>query len=137
MLGLLILVFLLMAILLTTSNTFDNNSLVRKNLYLLPISWILFALSVILLVTMIIIKNKINKTRLSMANFREENFKAKLEKLNDYHYEKVVEQKYPRYFSILKQKQEIIMSMIKSFSIDKYQNILTEIIMFNETMATK
>jgi hypothetical protein len=29
------------------------------------------------------------------------------------------------------------MSMIKSFSIDKYQNILTEIIMFNETMATK
>lgn len=137
MFGLLIFIFLLTAIILTISYTYSKDSLIHKNLYLIPISWILFLFSVILLITIILIKNKINKTRLEMSNFRQEDFRAKLVNLNQMNYKKLVEKKYPRYFSILKQKQQIIGSMMKNFSPDKYQNILTELIMFNETSSTK
>lgn len=135
---LLILIFLLVSILITINYTFDKNSIMRKNMYLIPISWLLFLLSVLLSATLLIIKNKINKTRLNITNFRQEDFKSRLNIiLNNFNYEDKLKQKYPRYYSILKQKQEIIMKMMQTFSNDNYQNILTELIMFNETMATK
>jgi hypothetical protein len=90
----------------------------------------------VLLVLFILIQKRINKTRLDITNFRDEDFKTKLNNVI-IDYEKEVESKHPRYYSIMKQKEDIIYSMLNSFSKDNYQNILTEIIMFNESMATK
>lgn len=137
MFGLLIFIFLLIAILLTVSFCLDVSSLAYKNIYVIPISWILLTFSIVLLVLVIVIKIKINSTRLEITNFRDENFQDLLNKVSLQIDEKELENKHPRYFSILKQKQEIINTMMNSFSIEKYQNILTEIIMFDETMTTK
>jgi uncharacterized membrane protein YbhN (UPF0104 family) len=137
MLILLIVIFLLLAIILLISYVCDNNSLVKKNFYVIPISFVLLCFSIVLLILMILIKNKINKTRLGITKFRNEDFKSKLDKLDKSNYEQILEKKHPRYYSILKQKQNIIEAMIKNMSKDAYQNILAELIMFNETMCSR
>jgi hypothetical protein len=94
-------------------------------------------MSDILLILIILINKKINSTRLEIVNFRNENFQIKLNPLQKYNYENLIKQKYQRYFSILEQKQKIIETMIDKFDANNYQSILTEIIMFNETMVSR
>ncbi|OAV64794.1 hypothetical protein Barb6_03099 [Bacteroidales bacterium Barb6] len=90
---------------------------------------------------MFVITMLANQNKHQIANFRDEDFTGALANVqkaiqaNDK--TEILNHKHKNYYSTIKQKYEMIMLMMDKFQPDQYQNILVEIVMFNDLHTTK
>jgi hypothetical protein len=110
-------------------------------LYAIPLSWILFALSILHLIGITLFVNRLNKSKHKIADFYNEDWnrlandlKLKIEIDNT---EKLLKEKHARYYSTILQKYNFIMAQLDHYDDKQYQQILTDIIMFNDMHTTK
>jgi magnesium-transporting ATPase (P-type) len=116
-------------------NTFANNA------YAIPLSWVLFALSILHLIGITFFVNRLNKSKHKIADFYNEDWNRLVSelklKVEADHVAQTLKDKHARYYSILLQKYSFIMTQLDHYDEKQYQQILTDIVMFNDMHTTK
>jgi enoyl reductase-like protein len=82
-----------------------------------------------------------NRNKHQIGDFMQEDFAANLQKvearLSQGDWTQKLKKNHTRYFSMLEQKSQIINNMLDAYKPDIFNNILIDIVMFNETCTTR
>jgi hypothetical protein len=110
-----------------------------NNAFTIPMSWILFGLSLIYIFMLIFIPRFLNKHKHQIANFRNENWSELIQELKSQKHERtaIIIKKHARYYSIIKQKYDFVMLMLDKYNSTQFERFLTDIILFNDMHTTK
>jgi hypothetical protein len=141
LLGFVLVLFITLAVSVTVFHAINDTVFFDNNPEVIPLSWILVFLSMFQLLLLILAKYLVNKNKKSVTEFRSENFQALLDKLiqqkpSDEYLQKF-KKKHVRYCSNIDQRFAIINNILDAYKPEMYQQVLVDIVMFNEINTSK
>jgi hypothetical protein len=102
---------------------------------------VLVGLAIIHILFLVFAKISVDKNKKNVTKFREENFQVLLDKLDEHkpseEYLQNFKKKHIRYCTTLEQRYSIINTILDAYKPDMYQQVLVDIIMFNDVNTTK
>jgi uncharacterized membrane protein YidH (DUF202 family) len=140
LLGVILFLFIVIAIILTVLHYADVSHLFDNNIYMIPMSWGLMIASGLHLLIMCLIPIYVNRNKKQISNFRDENFISLLEILERNKpsdtYLINFKKRSARYVSDLEQYSKMINLSMENYKND-YEGTLLNIIVFNDKYTTK
>ncbi|MDR3163715.1 MAG: hypothetical protein LBT77_01430 [Mycoplasmataceae bacterium] len=127
-----------MAIYLTVITSHDEDNFFINNSYVTPCSWVLVFLTYLYLSLLFLIKYYVNRAKHDLVKFRDEDFNGLLKQMQQIKFDEAkFFQKHLRYTSHIQQRYEMIMFTIQKNQNIVYDQLLADIVVFNEIFTIK